>query len=80
MLTSEDIKKITDAQIEAQKEVFYTKEDLDTKFSNLQTSVDAIALNQKNETAKNKVFEHRLKNTELWIEKAAPAVGLKFEQ
>ena len=49
MLTIDDIKKITDAQIEAQKEIFFTKEemdekfysktDMDLKFSKLQTSI-----------------------------------------
>lgn len=79
MLTSEDIKNITDAQIEAQKEVFYTKEELDTKFSNLQTSVDAIALGKKNETDKNKVLEHRIKNAEDFIDLAAPKLDLEFK-
>lgn len=46
MLTSEDIKNL----IEAQKEVFYNKKEMDTKFedlrsdySKLQTSVDSFA-------------------------------------
>lgn len=55
MLTEEDIKKITDAQIEAQKQIFFTKDemdekfysktDMDKKFSGLQTAVDAFAFN-----------------------------------
>jgi len=32
MLTDEDIKKITQAQIEAQKEIFFTKDELEEKF------------------------------------------------
>jgi hypothetical protein len=36
MLSDEDIKKLTKAQIEAQKEVFFTKDELDVKIFNLQ--------------------------------------------
>ena len=62
MLTPEDIKNLTEYQKEVFKEVFATKEasdKLDMKVSNLQTSVDAIALAQKNEADKKQVFEHR---------------------
>jgi len=54
MLTAEDIKKITAAQIEAQKDYFFTKDEMDekfyskaemdTKFSGLQSSVYAILI------------------------------------
>lgn len=49
MLTDEDIKKLIDAE----KEVFTTKEDLaklEQMFSNLQTSVDAYAKNGGDKT------------------------------
>jgi len=52
MLTTDDIKKITDAQLDAQKKVFFTKDEMDAKFatkeeisekfSALQASLDAI--------------------------------------
>ncbi|GEM_PF-1534743 len=89
MLTAEDIKKITQAQIEAQKEIFFTKGEMDekfysksgmdVKFSNLQTSVDAIAKDKDISTTEATVLSHRMKEAENWIDKAAPKLGIKFE-
>ncbi len=79
MLSNEDIKKITEAQIEAQKEVFYTKEDLDKKFSRLQTSVDSFAKDKKYKDEEIPVLDRRIKKVvENWIDKAAPKLGIKF--
>jgi len=82
MLTTEDIKNLAEYLKDVFKDVFVTKEEfkqLDGKISNLQTSVDAIALAQKNETEKNKDFEHRVKTVETWAESVAPKVGVKFD-
>jgi len=79
MLTNDDIKRITDAQIEAQKEIFYTKEEFDKKFSTLQTSVDAIAKDNKTKSQEMPVLNTRIKKVETWVEKAAPKLGIGFE-
>jgi hypothetical protein len=45
MLNTEDIKKLTEYQIEVFKDVFLTKEDgkkLETKVDKVQTSLDAV--------------------------------------
>jgi len=79
MLTADDIKKITDAQIEAQREIFYTKEDMDTKFSNLQASVDSIAKDKKTKDQEMPVLSGRIKKIENWMDKAAPKIGVEFQ-
>jgi hypothetical protein len=79
MLTNNDIKRIISAQIEAQREIFYTKDDLDKKFSNLQTSVDAFALDKKTTGDEIPVLNSRIKNGEDWIDKASLKIGLKFK-
>ncbi len=79
MLSIEDIKRITEAQIEAQKEVFYTKEDLDKKFSRLQTSVDSFAKDNLNKSQELPTINRRIKDVENWVDKAAPKLGVKFE-
>jgi hypothetical protein len=88
MLTSDDIKKITQAQIEAQKEVFFTKDEMDAKFysktemdvkfSSIQTSVDAIAKDKQTKDQEMPVLNSRIKKTEDWIDKAAIKIGLEF--
>ena len=89
MLSTDDIKKITDAQITAQKEIFFTKEELeekfytkpemDTKFSGLQTSIDSFAKDKKIKDQELPVLNRRVKEVEDWIDKAAPRVGVSFE-
>ena len=89
MLTSNDIKKITGAQIEAQKEIFFTKEEMDEKFyskaemderfKNLQTSVDAAYKDKKAKDQEMVVMNHRLKKTEKILDQVAPKLGLKYE-
>jgi len=87
MLTPQDIKKIT----EYQKEVFVTKDEFyrtfdefNNKFtglfSTLQTSVDAIALDNRNFQRELATLNHRVKNTENWIPKASPKLGIKFNR
>jgi len=78
MLSPQDIKKLTEAQIEAQKEIFYTKEDMDKKFSKLQTSVDAFAKDKQTKDQEMPVLNRRIKDVEDWVDKAAPKLGIKF--
>ena len=79
MLTNNDIKRITEAQIEAQKEIFYTKEDLDKKFSKLQNSVDSFAKENLTTSQEMPTVNRRIKDMENWIDKAAPKVGVSFK-
>ena len=89
MLSTDDIKKITDAQIAAQKEIFFTKEELeekfytkpemDTKFSGIQTSIDSFAKDKKTKDQELPVLDRRIKDVENWVDKAAPKVGVSFE-
>ena len=84
MLTNNDIKKI----IEAQKDVFYTKDELDenfyskkeldSKFTKLQTPIDAIAKDNLDKSQEIPTINHRVKDIENWVDKAAPKVGIKF--
>lgn len=85
MLTADDIKKLTDYQVELLKDVFPTKKDVDTAFdglnkkiSNLQTSVDAIAKGNDTNNKERVVADRRIKDLENWVDKAAPKVGVKF--
>jgi hypothetical protein len=89
MLTKDDIQQITNAQIEAQKEIFFTKEEMDEKFyskpemdekfKNLQTSIDAIAKDNNTKNQEFLVQKDRIKKVENWVDKAAPKIGVKFE-
>jgi uncharacterized protein with LGFP repeats len=85
MLTSEDIKNLTKYQTEVLKDVFATKKDmdagfekLDKKMTNLQTSVDAIAKDNHDKSQERPVLDHRIKEVENWVDKAAPKLGIKF--
>ncbi len=89
MITDEDIKKITQAQLEAQKEIFFTKEEMDEKFyskpemdekfSLLQSSVESFAVGTKTNAEEIKVVNSRVTNTENWIKQAAPKIGLEYK-
>lgn len=82
MLTKEDIKKI----IEANREVFPTKEDFENfkqelmvSFSNLQTSVDKYA-NRADDYFKEMVaLAHKVDRHEKWIHQIAEKLGIKLE-
>lgn len=86
MLTPDDIKNL----IEAQKEIFYTKQEMDQemdvrfdamheKFSNLQTSVDSIVENNQTKSEEVTVLSYRMKKTEDWIDLAAPKLDIEFQ-
>jgi len=89
MLTSEDIKKITEAQLEAQKDYFFTKDEMDerfysktemdTKFSGLQSSVDAVLKDKETKDQEKLISDNRIKQVEDFIDKAAPKIGLEFK-
>lgn len=83
MLTIEDIKNI----VTARKEVFYTREEMDVKFdalnenfSSLQTSVVGMAKDTKDQTEEMIILGSRVKNTEDFLQSAAPKLGLEFKR
>jgi len=78
MLTTEDIKKLT--------EVFATREELDTKFdamhqsfSDLQTAVDVYAQKADTYFQEMAAMRHALNRHEEWIKKIAEKVGLNLQ-
>ncbi len=82
MLTSEDIKNLT----EYQKLVFVTQESFDKaveklgkSISNVQSSVDGIAKDNTTKSQEIPTLNYRMKETENWIDKAAVKLGIKFE-
>ena len=82
MLTIEDIQKI----IEANKEVFYNKEETDKKFneikemfSDLQTAVDAYAKKADAYFQEMVVLNHRISRLEEWAKQIANKIGIKLE-
>ncbi len=81
MLSTDDIKKLTDYQKEAFKDIFASKGDferLEGKVSILQTSVDAIAKDNQIKNQETPVLNRRIKEVENWVDKAAPKLGIKF--
>ena len=86
MLTNEETIQIVDKFIDASKQIFYTKTDMDDKFDDLrknfstvQTSVESFAVETKTNREEIKVTNHRIDQHEDWINKAAPKVGLEFK-
>lgn len=82
MLTPEDIKNLT----EFQKTVFVTKDEfarlenkIESSMNKLQTSVDAIAKDNRDKAQEMPVVNRRLKDLENWVDKAAPVVKIKFQ-
>lgn len=78
MLTIEDIQKL----IEAEKEVFTTKEDFEEikqLFSNLQTSVDTYAKKADTYFQEMAAMKYALNRHEEWIKKIAEKVGMKLD-
>jgi hypothetical protein len=82
MLSTEDIKNLTEYQLEVFKDVFLTKEDgqkMDVKIDRVQNSLDAVLKEKQTRDAEVIVLNHRIKKTEDWIDKAAPKLDIKFE-
>lgn len=82
MLTNEDINKI----VEAQKEVFPTKQDFEDfkdeikkDFSDLQISVDAYAKKADTYFQEMVVLTHKVDCHEKWLHQLAEKLGVKLE-
>lgn len=82
MLTDEDIQKI----IEANREVFATKEDFEIfreemkkSFSDLQTSVDAYAKKADTYFQEMVALAHKVDRHEKWFHQIAEKLGVKLE-
>jgi len=82
MLENEDIQKL----IEAQKEVFPTKEDFDSfkdgikkDFSDLQTSVDAYAKKADGYFQEMLMLSKKVDRHEKWLLQVADKLGIKLE-
>ncbi|MBZ9571932.1 hypothetical protein KJA15_01160 [Patescibacteria group bacterium] len=82
MLTEEDVQKI----IEANREVFPTKEDFENfkqelreGFSDLQTSVDAYAKKADDYFKEMVALSHKVNRHERWIQQIAEKLGIKLE-
>jgi hypothetical protein len=90
MITDEDTTKIVNKVIEANKQLFYTKDEVDggldkrfeslrKDFSNLQASVVSFAKGTKNNADEILVVNSRVTTAEIWIKQAAPKIGLEFK-
>jgi len=82
MLSTEEIKKLTDYQVEVFKDVFATKDDLKevkSTLHSLQISLDSIAKDTKDIKAKQGIGNRRIKDLEDFADEAAPKLGMKFE-
>ena len=82
MLEPEDIQKI----IEAQKEVFPTKQDFEyfkdnikKDFSNLQVSVDAYAQKADGYFQEMVMLSSKIDRHEKWFQQVADKLGIKLE-
>lgn len=82
MLTNEDIQKI----IEANQEVFPTKEDFENfklelreSFSDLQTSVDTYAKKADDYFQEMVSLSHKVDRHEKWFHQIAEKLGIKLE-
>ena len=78
MLTSDDIKLL----IEAEKEVFPSKEDFEDlrkDFSKLQNAVSSFATGTKENADEIKVVNSRVTNQEEWIKQAADKIGVDYK-
>lgn len=82
MLNQEDIRNI----IEAQKEIFPTKEDFESfkeearkDFSNLLTSVDSYAKKADTYFQEMVVLSHKVDRHEKWLHEVAEKLGIKLK-
>ena len=82
MLTPEDIKNLTDYQLEVFKDTFTTKEDfkdLKSSFSALQTSVDAFAKRADTYYQEMAVLSHKVERMEQWIKAVSEKIGVSYK-
>ena len=82
MLNQEDIRNI----IEAQKEIFPTKEDFESfkeearkDFSNLLTSVDSYAKKADTYFQEMVMLSHKVDRHEKWLQEIAEKLGVKLK-
>lgn len=82
MLADKDIKRI----VEANREVFATKEDLEDfkeemikNFSDLQTAVDGYAKRADTYFQEMTALSHKVDRHEKWIKQLADKLGVKLE-
>ena len=83
MLTTKEIKRLTEYLIIAFKDVFATKDDInriEKKIDTLKTTVDGLSKEKKTNNDERVIANYRLKKIEEWVEVVAPKVGVKFEQ
>ena len=81
MLETEDIKKLTEYQVEVFKDVFATKEDLkktDAKIGQIQSTLDAVLKDKKDRDAEIVTLNHRMKNAEDFLDKTAPKLNIEY--
>ena len=82
MLEAEDIKKLTEYQLEVFKDVFLTKEDgkeLKADINRVQNSLDAVLNDKKTRAKEVLVLTHLVKNEDNFLGKAAPNISLEFK-
>jgi hypothetical protein len=82
MLTPEDIKNLTDYQIEAFKDVFVVKDDfneLREQFDILQTSIDAYAKRADTYFQEMVSLAHKVDRHEKWFHMIAEKLDIKLE-
>lgn len=90
MITDEDTTKIVNKVIEVNKQLFYTKDEMDngldkrfeslhTDFSTLQVSVISFAKGTKDNADEIKVVNSRVTVHENWIKTAGSKIGLEFK-
>lgn len=81
MLTPKELERLANYLVVVFKDIFATKEDfneLKNSFSELQSSVDAIARDKTKREQEAIIMAYRMKNAEDWIDLAAPKVGVEF--
>ena len=82
MLSADEIKKLTEYQVEVFKDVFATKEDIKeikTSLNTLQTSVNNLSKESLTNEDERRISNRRIKDLENWADKAAPKVGIAFD-
>jgi ribosomal protein S15P/S13E len=82
MLTPEDIKNLTDFQIEVFKDIFATKEDVEEikqRLNTLTNSVDSYGKDVKDGREEIIILTHRLDNVQNHMQQIADKVGIKLE-
>jgi uncharacterized coiled-coil DUF342 family protein len=82
MLTNEDVKKITEANLEVNREIFATKEDFEElrqDFRKLQSAVDTYAQKADAYFQEMVMLSHKVDRLEKWILQIAEKTGVTLE-